>query len=103
MFKKIKDKWNKLDEGTKKAVKAGLVVTACAGSTYLSMYIGADIAMGSVDEKRSNAISMISKEEDVREAIARAMIPFENGFNDAELMRDLHDMFTDEFYILRRY
>jgi len=40
MFKKIKDKWNKLDEGTKKAVKAGLVVTACAGS----MYLGADIA-----------------------------------------------------------
>jgi hypothetical protein len=67
------------------------------------MYLGADITKGLVDEKRLNAISMISKEEDVREAIARAMIPFENGFNDAELMRDLHDMFTDEFYILRRY
>lgn len=40
MFKKIKDKWNELDEGTKKAVKAGLVVTACAGCVYL----GADIA-----------------------------------------------------------
>ncbi len=39
MFKKIKDKWNKLDEGTKKAVKAGLVVTACVGS----MYLGGDI------------------------------------------------------------
>jgi len=39
MFKKIKDKWNQLDDGTKKAVKAGLVVTACAGSMYLGAHI----------------------------------------------------------------
>lgn len=47
MFKKIKDKWNKLDEGTKKAVKAGLVVTACVGS----MYLGADITKAWINHK----------------------------------------------------
>lgn len=39
MFKKIKDKWNKLDERTKKAVKAVVAITACVNS----MYLGADI------------------------------------------------------------
>ena len=39
MFKKIKEKWNKLDDRTKKALKVGAFATACVGS----LYVGANI------------------------------------------------------------
>lgn len=77
----------------RKKAKVEFVLTVCAAS----MCIGAAIAKGSTEK------NMISNEYDVREAIARVMVPFENGFTDAELERDLHDMFTDEFYIFRKY